>query len=925
MSKRNEILIKSKTKASGLKSMIITKGNLVLTAFGKGPEAIIEKRIHGGKITYEKTPKAFDVSSITKPQIDIIGMNHINAKATNPLPTIISKRAAKRQRAIERAKQEGRQEPYAWKLGDDLLHAKDELERRFFGRTFDDNIKVQIAYNVLDIKKIMAPHINDIIFSMNNLRRTDPNSIDKSNDFDYVGTIFYPKGLQEVIDSSNNPNNSEYLKDKNALDKFRAFLEATKPYMPYFGSGFVTGSTDEVVVNKETNQVERDAKGQPKKRKVIQYRSDEAIFDIFRLVNFSRQAVLHGTNEFQSLLFQPNQYPAKQFLDSLYKDKVEQTNKEFISNNKRANFHILFHVFQLDAKHPMAKQLCREFYEYIVMAEGKNLGFSIRKLREQILTIPEATRMVSHDYDTVRTKLYTILDFILYKETIETEKSTAFITNLVDKLRANETEEGKEEIYRQASLIIWPKIRIRVMNQMLPLMKGDAIKNSVKEQLRPEDFSQVFAKPTANSFSKLMYFLTHFLDGKQINDMLTGVINKLENIDWLLRIDKNVTTDQARLLEPYRLLEQSGTIANELRFIKSISRMSEEPIITKPMYLDAIHILGIKPKQGTTANQLANQEVDDELALSMILRDDGDKNLRNFIINNVIESKRFRYLVRYVDPNYVRVVANNRTILKYVLQKMPDAQIDRYFTSVVDSKAQLPIQSKIDQLVNRLVQLKFDDFEGVKQNVRSKSNEAIDKERKKALLGLYLTVLYHAFKNLVNINSRYTIAFHCLERDFALHNIDLDLSKNTTHLTEMFCEKGYLSHKQIAVAQENLPNFNSQLFKQYRDKVAHLNIIQNAHRFVPTLKRVRSYFELYHFVSQSLLNSMIVSGWIKTKVPSVLLDALQSVSAKGNYSKNALHILHVPFAYNTARYKNLSIGDLFDMNETKPEVKETSN
>ena len=40
----------------------------------------------------------------------------------------------------------------------------------------------------------------------------------------------------------------------------------------------------------------------------------------------------------------------------------------------------------------------------------------------------------------------------------------------------------------------------------------------------------------------------------------------------------------------------------------------------------------------------------------------------------------------------------------------------------------------------------------------------------------------------------------------------------------------------------------------------------------------------------------------------------------GNYCKDFVKALNVPFAYNLPRYKNLSINELFDMNDYKPNL-----
>ena len=76
-----------------------------------------------------------------------------------------------------------------------------------------------------------------------------------------------------------------------------------------------------------------------------------------------------------------------------------------------------------------------------------------------------------------------------------------------------------------------------------------------------------------------------------------------------------------------------------------------------------------------------------------------------------------------------------------------------------------------------------------------------------------------------------------------------------------------------------------------------------------------SYFQLFHIAIQKQLNEMVKDGTVNPS--SKIKDQLAWVEKNNQVSKNLLHTFNLPFAYNTARYKKLSIGDLFDRNEEK--------
>src|SRR5690554_7222886 len=139
-------VIKSPAKAAGLKSILVHDNIMYLTYFDKGPQGGLEKKVTKQKDVYEvldiANPIHFDAKA-NRVNIDIQGTNGIIAKPSNPF--------------------------YSNKvIGMDLVRTKYALEQQIFGQRFmNDNIHVQIAYQVLDILKALVPYINDITYSLN--------------------------------------------------------------------------------------------------------------------------------------------------------------------------------------------------------------------------------------------------------------------------------------------------------------------------------------------------------------------------------------------------------------------------------------------------------------------------------------------------------------------------------------------------------------------------------------------------------------------------------------------------------------------------------------------------------------------------------------------------------------------------------------
>ena len=148
---------KSAAKAAGLKSaFVMGPDSLLMTSFGKGNQAVTEKEVSCGKVQDLHDPAAYSAKQDGK-KYRIDG-RVLGAVLDDPLVHVLATD------------------------GKDMIHCRAALEERYFGKTFDDNIHIQLIYNALDIEKILAYHINNISYAMLNMLRREGLNFD-----DFIG------------------------------------------------------------------------------------------------------------------------------------------------------------------------------------------------------------------------------------------------------------------------------------------------------------------------------------------------------------------------------------------------------------------------------------------------------------------------------------------------------------------------------------------------------------------------------------------------------------------------------------------------------------------------------------------------------------------------------------------------------------------
>lgn len=866
---------KSSVKAAGMKSILVSENKMYITSFGKGNSAVLEYEVDNND--YNKT----QLSSKGSSNIELHGVNEVNI-------TFSSKHGFESGVEINTSNPTHRSGESSPVRGD-MLGLKSELEKRFFGKTFDDNIHIQLIYNILDIEKILAVYVTNIVYALNNMLGEGD---DESHD-DFMGYL----STFNTYKVFTNPNGSTLSDDKKenirkSLSKFNALLKTKR--LGYFGL--------EEPKTKDTR---------------VSQAYKKRVYHMLAIVGQIRQSVFHDKSSklhedlYSFIDIIDSEY--RETLDYLVEERLKSINKDFIEGNK-VNISLLIDMM----KGYEADDIIRLYYDFIVLKSQKNLGFSIKKLREKMLD-EYGYRFKDKQYDSVRSKMYKLMDFLLFCNYYRNDVVAG--EALVRKLRFSMTDDEKEGIYADEAAKLWGKFRNDFEN-IADHMNGDVIKELGKADMDFDEKILDSEKKNASDllyFSKMIYMLTYFLDGKEINDLLTTLISKFDNIKEFLKIMKSSAVDvECELTAGYKLFNDSQRITNELFIVKNIASMRKPAASAKlTMFRDALTILGID-----------DNITDDRISEILKLKEKGKgiHGLRNFITNNVIESSRFVYLIKYANAQKIREVAKNEKVVMFVLGGIPDTQIERYYKSCVEfPDMNSSLEAKRSELARMIKNISFDDFKNVKQQAKGRENVA--KERAKAVIGLYLTVMYLLVKNLVNVNARYVIAIHCLERDFGLYkeiipelaskNLKNDyriLSQTLCELCDdrdespnLFLKKNKRLRKCVEV---DINNADSSMTRKYRNCIAHLTIVRELKEYIGDIRTVDSYFSIYHYVMQRCITKREDDKKQEEKI-KFEDDLLKN----HGYTKDFVKALNSPFGYNIPRFKNLSIEQLFDRNE----------
>ncbi len=900
-------------KAAGLKSAFsIGENKTLVTSFGRGNEAVFEKLIEDNEVKIDRKNLDLEFTNATS-DFKVRRNSHDNMiTASNPHR----------------------------RSGRDMLDRKEVLEERFFGREFDDNIHIQMIYNIMDIEKILSIHVNNAIYALNNVLNRGKDDDDE----DVVG-VMHSKDFESF-----KGNKAE------AYEKFCKNIG--KSQLAYFGSAFYKMGFD--TEKKEKGATER--------------KSEEEIYYILSLLSYIRQAACHGSDwnrtddEAPTALYtldakydthyKNNEYrkKAREVLNGFYNTRISALNKSFLDKAK-IDLTILFEVYDISDR-KRKSDFMRLYYDFLVRKEYKTLGFSIKKLRE-IIAVDKNKNILDHKYDTVRTRLNRMIDFAIYKYYLDNSDKAL---KMVEDLRSCVSDEEKEKRYAAEVDALWREIKYTVNKGILRKVSAYNIANMRADkfisektvaELETEQWKPIDGK--AHQFIKLVYLLTLFLDGKEINDLVTTLINKTENIASFNEVLKQLGYE-LDYSEEYSVFAASDEMASQLRALNSFARMEKPDASAKRiMFVEAARMLGddgsyeeLKAYFDDILAKKSNKEFDAATDNEAIrATDKKKKGFRNFIINNVIESDRFKYLIRYCNVESVQAFSKNRKLVKFVLKDIPESQILRYYNSCKGKSYTEYSADMIDELAGIIHDMTFKQFENVDQSAKRGTPEAADKQQKQNVIRLYLTVCYLFFKNLIYVNSRYFLAFYCLERDVKLWGKtpkfgSREEDTSYTVLTREFMDSGKISTKSKSknaaespdeaakhiprnYIQKNLDNSDDVAIRYFRNAAEHINALQCAANYLENVEDTESYYGIYHYIMQRYIMQSYSQDKSDGKydkadardINDKTKEYFELVENHNTYCKDFVKALCVPFAYNLARFKNLSIDGLFDKNDTR--------
>ena len=464
---------KSIAKANGLKSTFLLDENTVfMTSFGPGSLAQAEKHIVGQQV--QNIRNTFAARPLSTQTVAIQGVAG-TANVSVPLANV------------------------------NALHAKSAVERMYFGESFADNIHVQIAYNIMDIRKLFAVYANIICHTVDNMSRgyapqSEDDTVNPVEADDFLGMFPTMAKMEESktayhllqsrlvqVDAGKNelqidltaaeklPENIKkrlgaalteenlrtYIRDRLHFRQPRHLLNAARSYRSVLNLRDAAQYFPEAFT---------DSKGEFDTKKT---------YALLRILGILRQASFHEQRSTAAWLFRlddNDDEDLKNALNRALDSRLNSINQGFVKQNAVC-LGILFRLYPQAAR----EELANAYYRFIIRRDDKNTGFSVRKLREIILTFPDALFLTGQKYDSVRHKLYNLLDFAIYYYYLQHSQQA---DRFVESLRAALTEENKTTAYFVEAAALWKCIGHDILHIVVPEMNGPRIKELQKAGIR---------------------------------------------------------------------------------------------------------------------------------------------------------------------------------------------------------------------------------------------------------------------------------------------------------------------------------------------------------------------------------------------------------------------------------------------------------
>lgn len=912
---------KSGAKMAGVKSTFVIGDTLLMTSFGDRDEAVSEKNVNIiGEVEDLRTPEAYSVKYTESEDIKIAKSKN-NLRATIKSPFFNTEKNAK--------SPEG--EAYRRRVAEHKAKIKAEYEKLVFGNTYDDNIHIQLISKILDIEKNFSIVMGNLSYAINNLS-TEQN-IEKPED--YLGT--------EEIRSSD-----------------EAVRRILPRYSYLYGYEITSNSDRKTRKNLTPGRIEAIKERIKLENEKIDLENIASLKKVLNVLAVIRTASVHG---FDKNIQKDIKIPVLKYnldtqningggfaeaIQSPLSKKMIAVKADYLKNSV-VNIKFLEETLACLADDPyqQKRNIIKEYFDFAILKRYKNLGFSLTVLREEML------RLYGMNFESklnLRPRINSFCDYLLYDYFVNI--SSEDMTQLVEELRSAAGEGQKEEIYKKTADELKDRYQgafehiSQFKEKNVKKLKQNTIVSSQQLSFPFEDSTRFDTtdfriREKADLFCAMAYYITLFLDGKEINIFLTTLNNIFENIASFLGVMKRHAIE-CRFTDDFAMFEDAEYIAEKLKTVISLARMKKTlDVCSNQALSDAIAVLGTS----TAHDDLDMRAYMDKYLFHTDEEEDErlqDRNLRNFLTTNVVQSRKFNYISRYCNLKEVPHFAKNKAVVTFVLKKMNDPTlIDRYYETVCPgAPKEKSYKEKLECLVSVVVDMNIDKLEKVNNAETFSHKGADDKSVKhrnvlRACVGLYLNVLYQVAKNLMNVNGRYTLAFAMTERDRLMERIEVRKKEDKDEyiaLTNHYLETGLIKcatdrikenmkkyHEDETKLQSipgeaiktNLPKYCSGSTRTFRNASAHMEMMLRAPIYAEDIAEVDSYYALYHYCMQKHL------VWCQNKFnvsPSTqeMKDSLDAAVSHHTYSKDAIKILCLPFAYNYARYKALTVKELFD-------------
>ena len=791
----------------------------------------------------------------------------------------------------------------------------------------DSNLILQLIHNNEDFKKIIALYL-DMVFSMK-VFKSDRNE-------DYISKIFNNMNAQKIIgkvkpvidsirkrpylfgfdpkDSASDQQIAYHLKNISMLRNYIAHDSDDNLRLDSDVYASLTEQLDQFIEQENKNFTEQNGHNLALISQFYPSWSDEQVVKKYHDYHFNMLDKNLGVNLRQIALLIREKNNISQVLDDDRRAKFNVALKFYLytwlkENQAQLDDYIQqLRQAQLDDKDAIYQKIAQD-----IPANDIN---RLIKLCQQIDFQAKPTRfkhipvkMINEQWDFRVLMIHSLTKFLTIKETNE------LISALLNKIEAiSNLLEIDRALKLQAVDAIQPNQWFFASLPMPNKLIKQAQQAKPKHQSRPKPTNGI--RGLAELQAQIQPSITHSVSSDNQSIQHQPVTTSLKSID-------------------YERIARQLTVVNRIRSYHQPKHAEYH----RQELIDAISLF-----YGVDQDKIADDTFEEKIKI----RVNGStqsvpRSLKNILRNNVIKTRFFNYLVRYVEPKKVaNLLHGNYGLALFLVQQLTPSQLESLMNEYIklEDENQLVGQTPREELTETQKQ-RLGQYEHQLAMIFSEKNlfdvlrESQNDGRKISFIKPYLTCIYLLIKNLNRINAYYSIAFSMYERDYRLSGLPLFKYKKkddpyfNTKMTEMILSNNKKYHQVFAnldkIKQLDLADYQAilsdqpqkglkNLFKEYRSQVMHYNVVDyllNRDFHFPKKFEYRNYFRIYQWLMQCSLLNMEQSGEINT-FTNLLAKYRADLDKYQRYSKKFVYQINLLFAYNYARYKDLSDERIFN-------------